>query len=277
MKRLAITLLALAAPLPILAAGIPWSNSFDASIAMAKKIHKPLMVFMKVEWSQWCKQMEGEVFASNSIVNLSKSFVPVRLDGDHEGQSVARRYEVRGYPEVLFLDSNGLVIGRSSGLPSAADLTRDMNLALVNLKTFPGYIARIQKNPKDVEALTSLAKIYACRHDFMSAKAMIERCEKADPENKKGFLGSAYNAVGDGLQNMMRFDEALALFQKSGRLQGKPKEVSYAKLSVVACLVALGRNAEAIKELEAVIASPTTPTQDRKNAQQTLDGLKKKS
>lgn len=255
---------------------IAWSRSLDSSLAAAKRLHKPVLLFMKVEWSAYCTQMRREVFANPEVAKDAKAFVTVMADGDHEGRAIARKYGVTGYPEVLFLDSNGVVIWRASGVLNAADARRAMASALASLKAFPQWFANVQKNPKDVASLAQLTLIYAARKDFSAAKTMLERAEKADPANASGKLGAAWNGLGDSLQNAMAFQEARGLFEKCAKLSKSPQEVAYARASIAACWVAVGQYDEAMKELESLVASPSTPAKERAQAQKTLDRLKKR-
>lgn len=256
---------------------VAWSNSLESSLASAKKLHKPVMLFMKVEWSAYCTQLRREVFANVDVVKDSKAFIPVMADGDHEGRTLARRYNVTGYPEVLFLDSNGVIIWRASGVLNAADTRKAMASALVALKAYPQYLAKLAKNPKDTSSMAQLVLIYAARKDFNAARAMMERAEAADPTNATAKLGAAWNGLGDALQNAMSFNDAREYFEKCAKLSKSPVEVAYARASIAACWVALNHYDEAIKELEEMIASPSTPAKDKAQAQKALDRLKGKS
>lgn len=274
------TVVALAAVFAIAsaqAAEVAWSSSLETSLTQAKKLHKPVMLFMKVEWSSYCTQMRRQVFANTDVVKDSKAFVPVIADGDHEGRTIARRYNVTGYPEVLFLDSNGVIIWRASGVLNAADMRKSMASALVALKSYPQYLAKLAKNPKDTASMSQLVLIYAARKDFNAAWTMLERAEKADPTNATAKLGVAWNGLGDALQNAMLFNDARELFQKCAKLSKSPVEVAYARASIAACWVAVNQYDEAIKELEGMIASPLTPAKDKAQAQKALDRLKGKS
>ncbi len=272
--------LALAALVAISSANageVAWSSSLETSLATAKKLHKPVMLFMKVEWSAYCTQMRREVFANTDVVKEAKAFIPVIADGDHEGRTTARRYNVTGYPEVLFLDSNGVVIWRASGVLSAADTRKAMAAALVALKAYPQYLAKLAKNQKDTASMAQLVLIFAARKDFSAARTMMARAEVADPENRTAKLGVAWNGLGDALQNAMSFNDAREYFEKCAKLSKSPVEVAYARASIAACWVAVNRYDEAMKELEGLIASPTTPAKDKAQAQKALDRLKGKS
>lgn len=272
-------ILALAALVAISSANageVAWSSSLETSLATAKKFHKPVMLFMKVEWSAYCTQMRREVFANTDVVKEAKAFIPVIADGDHEGRTIARRYNVTGYPEVLFLDSNGVVIWRASGVLNAADTRKAMAAALVALKAYPQYLAKLAKNQKDTASMAQLVLIFAARKDFSAARTMMARAEVADPENSTAKLGAAWNGLGDALQNAMSFNDARAYFEKCAKLSKSPVEVAYARASIAACWVAVNRYDEAIKELEGMIATPSTPAKDKALAQKALDRIKGK-
>jgi len=271
--------LALAALVAISSANageVAWSSSLDTSLTQAKKLHKPVMLFMKVEWSSYCTQMRREVFANTDVVKEAKAFIPVIADGDHEGRTIARKYSVTGYPEVLLLDSNGVVIWRASGVLDVADMRKAMASALVALKAYPQYLAKLAKNQKDTASMAQLVLIYAARKDFNAARTMMSRAEAADPENSTAKLGAAWNGLGDALQNAMSFNDAREYFDKCAKLSKSPVEVAYARASIAACWVAVNHYDEAMKELEGLIASPTTPAKDKAQAQKALDRLKGK-
>ena len=41
--------------------------------------------------------------------------VPVRLDGERDGRAEAERLDVRGYPTIVFMASDGREVGRIPG------------------------------------------------------------------------------------------------------------------------------------------------------------------
>jgi thioredoxin-like negative regulator of GroEL len=256
------------------AADIAWSHSLDASLQAAKKSGRLVLVDFYTGWSDQCKRMHRETYADPRVVRKAKEFVTVQLDGEKEGRQLARKYGVRGYPETLYLDAAGKLVGRIPGYRPADQFLDDMMRALRAAKDFPAFAERIKKDKLDVEALAGLARIYAFRGDGSAANSMLERAEKSDPENAQGFLAGAMNAVGDYWQMGIRFDEAIPWFRKAAKLGKAPSQVSYARASLAACLYSIGKNDEAIRELEAVIAMPGAPAKDKEDAKTAIEEIK---
>jgi thioredoxin-related protein len=253
---------------------IQWSRSIDASLKVAKKAGRIVVVDFYTSWSEPCKRMHKESFSDPRVVKKSKEFLMVQLDGEKDGRQAVRKYDIKGYPETLYLDGDGKLVGRIPGFRPPDQMLDDMMRALRASKDFPTFAERIKKDRLDVEAYAGLARIYAFRGDGTAAATMLERAEKSDPENAQGFLAGAMNAVGDFWQMSLQFDQAIPLFRKAARLGKAPSQVSYSKASLAACLYAVGKNAEAIKELESLIAMPDAPAKDKEDAKAAIAEIK---
>jgi len=86
----------------------------------------PQMVYIYATWCHWCTKM-SPIIDEVSAQYGSKLSV-IRVDGD-KNEAAARRYNVHGFPAVVFLDSKGTEVDRISGyvakdrlLPSLAKL-----------------------------------------------------------------------------------------------------------------------------------------------------------
>jgi thioredoxin-like negative regulator of GroEL len=273
MRKLAALLASAAIAASAPSTDIAWSRSLDASLKVAKKTGRLVLADFYASWSEPCKRMHRETYTDAKVVSLSGRFVMLQVDGEKEGRATARKYGVKAYPETLFLDADGKLVGRVPGFRSAEQFQEDMMRASRAANDFPAFVARMKKDKKDVEAMAGLARIYAFRGDGNAASAMLDRAEAADPFNAKGFLASAFNAVGDFWQMSLHFEEAIPLFRKAAKLGKAPSQVSYARASLAACLYSIGQNAEAVKELQAVIAMPNAPAKDKDDARKAIDEI----
>jgi len=255
-------------------AQIAWSRSLETSLRAARKAGHLVLVDFYAYWSEPCKQMHRETYGDPRVVRKSREFEMVQIDGEREGRAEARKYGVHGFPETVYLNAFGTVVGRIPGFRPADQMLEDMTRALRAAKDFPLFSARMRKNPRDVEALAGLARIYAFRSDGEAATAMLVRAEVADPRNSKGFLAGALNAVGDFWQMSLRFKEAIPLFRKAARLAKAPSQISYARQSLAACLYAVGREDDAIAELQAVIAMRDAPLKDKDDARKAIEEIR---
>ncbi|MBQ7252737.1 MAG: leucine-rich repeat protein [Kiritimatiellae bacterium] len=95
-----------------------WTHDFDAAAAAAKKAGKPVFAnFTGSDWCGWCKLLARQVFTQPEWTAWARQNVfPVHVDFPEDKELVpekyrernrelARRYQVRGYPTCLLLDS----------------------------------------------------------------------------------------------------------------------------------------------------------------------------
>jgi len=73
------------------------------------------MIDFYTDWCGWCKRLDRDTFPDKTVIKLLQNFIPLKLNAERAGRSLARRYGVRGYPTILFLDHKGKLIGRIGG------------------------------------------------------------------------------------------------------------------------------------------------------------------
>ena len=88
---------------------------------------KPLFVFVEAEWCGICRQMLQDVFPNEKVAeNLSENYHPVIIDLDSKAQvsfngeemterEFVRKMEVVATPTTIFIDSDGIELGRQLG------------------------------------------------------------------------------------------------------------------------------------------------------------------
>jgi tetratricopeptide (TPR) repeat protein len=209
------------------------------------------------------------------VIPLLGQFVPVKINAEKEGVTAAKKYGVRGYPDLLFLEPSGEVAGRISGYMPPGPFAQRLTEIAERWKAFPAMQARLKADPGDVEAAAKLVATYAARGDEERAVALLTQAEKADQTKAAGHLAKAYNAVADHFQAKHEFDRAIPLFRKAAATGREPYDIAYARLSIAVCYLSQQKPAEAIPELEATVALPNAPQEMKQQAQQMLAELKK--
>ncbi|GIW92351.1 MAG: hypothetical protein KatS3mg110_0392 [Pirellulaceae bacterium] len=95
--------------------GLPFVFGYEKGLAEAKAQQKPAMLFVTTTWCGWCKKLAKESFRDEEIRRLlTDHFVCVIVDGDTEKQAVGQ-LNVRGYPHVIFVDSEGHRVSECRG------------------------------------------------------------------------------------------------------------------------------------------------------------------
>ncbi len=96
-------------------------GSFADALSKAKAENKILLVDCYFEGCMPCKEMETRVFPAPSIGNyLNTNFVTWKTDvfKEEEGNLVAAKYGVTGFPSYIMLDGNGKVVNITIGFTS---------------------------------------------------------------------------------------------------------------------------------------------------------------
>ena len=114
--------------IPSVAQESSWLTDFEAAKATAKKENKTILVdFTGSDWCGWCIKLKEEVFskqefedwAKQNVVLLELDFprkTEIAAELKEQNQMLAKKYGVRGYPTILFLDAEGEVLGKSGYL-----------------------------------------------------------------------------------------------------------------------------------------------------------------
>lgn len=100
------------------------SGGFDEALARARTERRLLLVDIYTDWCGWCKKLDREVFADGRVGAAARDLVAVKVNAEKGGEEIARRYRVRGYPTILFLDGAGNVVERVDGYVDASEMVK---------------------------------------------------------------------------------------------------------------------------------------------------------
>lgn len=113
---------------------VRWVNP-AAAMALARSTGKPILYDFTAEWCEPCHVLDAEVFGDGvSAREINERFIPVRItdrqqeDGRNspEVDALEKRYSVRGFPTVVFVNANGSEVGRMEGYKGREELLRIM-------------------------------------------------------------------------------------------------------------------------------------------------------
>lgn len=99
-------------------------GTFEEALDLAKKENKLIFLDIYATWCGPCKKLKSKTFSNKEVGDFYNDvFVNVALDGENgEGLVLARKYGVRGYPTLLFIDASEKVVGQTSGYHSPSEL-----------------------------------------------------------------------------------------------------------------------------------------------------------
>lgn len=113
-------------------------GTFDEVLAKAKKENKMIFVDCYTTWCGPCKWMAKNVFTNDTAADFyNKNFVNAKIDMEKgEGIEISKKYGIRAYPTLIYLNSDGTQLHRICGSGSVASFVADGQDALSPEKRF---------------------------------------------------------------------------------------------------------------------------------------------
>ncbi|PKQ63903.1 hypothetical protein BZG02_07790 [Labilibaculum filiforme] len=129
MKNIIITFIVLLFCGSVSAQGINFEKcTYEEGLIKANNENKLVFIDCYTEWCGPCKRLAKEVFTQEKIgAFYNTNFVCLKMDMEKgEGIELASFYEVKSYPTLLILNTEGEVLGRMNGR-TAEDLIDQAN------------------------------------------------------------------------------------------------------------------------------------------------------
>ena len=105
MKKLLLVLL-FGAPL-LWGEGIRWEKDYDAAVAKAQQVDKPIFFVFSSHDCKWCRHLEATTFSDSEVIaKLNRDFVNVIAYTD-QGDFVPKALWMPGTPALWFLNPKG--------------------------------------------------------------------------------------------------------------------------------------------------------------------------
>jgi thiol-disulfide isomerase/thioredoxin len=99
-----------------------WGHNLDQALTAAKASGKRVFIDFETTWCGPCKSMDDWIWTDTEVAALlNAGYVGVKLDGDIE-KPLVKRYDVKGYPTMVILDSAGKESRRLVGYRSSKDM-----------------------------------------------------------------------------------------------------------------------------------------------------------
>ena len=122
---LAVSLL----PSSAIAESINWIYTFEEALTEAEEKNSPIMVDFYSDWCGWCTKLDKETYQDEKVIQLSKRFVCLKLKTD-KYPAIAKKYNIRALPTILFTDAEGKVVAGGPGFRNADRLLSEMRSVL---------------------------------------------------------------------------------------------------------------------------------------------------
>ncbi len=126
-------------------------GTWEEAKTFAKEERKLIFVDAYTTWCGPCKKMARDIFPQKSVGDFyNQNFVNVKLDMEKgEGPTFARKYGVRAYPTLLFIDGEGELIHLSKGAKPADKLIQLGEMALRKNNKSEDYAKLYEEGKRD--------------------------------------------------------------------------------------------------------------------------------
>ena len=218
------------------------AGNFSPAKAHAQAAHRLLLVDFFTTWCSTCHDMDGKVYAQQKVQEfLAARFVALRLDAEAgEGEALAKRYHVVGYPTLLVIDPDSdEEIDRLMGFVESSEL-----------------MTRLTEFGHGERTLAALEFEVALRHGLRGDRRAVAELEQVAEHDKKNgaralhTLGKYYYVRGE--KNWSEGEKVLR--DLIARFPGSP-EAKEAPLQIALCQHGRGDDGAAQATLDGYIAA----------------------
>lgn len=110
-------------------------GTWEEALQLAKKENKLIFLDIYATWCGPCKKLKANTFSDAKVGTLyNQNFVNVAFDGEQgDGAMLMRKYQLRSFPSLLFIDGNGKVVAQTGGYHKPNELIALGN-QIINLK-----------------------------------------------------------------------------------------------------------------------------------------------
>ncbi len=203
-------LLAVALGAATATAEVNWKSDWDAGLKEAAARNTIVMADVYTDWCKWCKVLDAQTFQDARVAKKLAELVTVKINAEKgAGVELRKRFNVSGFPTVLFVDAKGEEIDRITGFLKAEPFLARLEQIRKGEGTFGDLKRRSAAAPKDLGLAMALAAKYQERGDRAEALKLYDRVLAADPENKQGYAAAIH--LGQARASLAARDQAGAL------------------------------------------------------------------
>jgi len=95
-------------------ADITWQKDIPAAFELAKKEHKPVMIFVEGEHCRWCKKMKHRTLSETSVEEKLRAFVTVKVFQE-DSAAMSMLPAIKGVPTIFFMNADKTLLDQEAG------------------------------------------------------------------------------------------------------------------------------------------------------------------
>lgn len=137
-----------------------FTGTWSEALSKAKSENKLIFLDAYTVWCAPCKKMERDIFPASEVGNLyNANFINVQKDMEKgEGIELAKQLNIRAYPTLFFINSNGEVVHRVAGYHTISQFMEVGNLVKNNGMTLSMMATEFSNGNRDPDFLKKYTK-----------------------------------------------------------------------------------------------------------------------
>ncbi|HOJ37107.1 MAG TPA: thioredoxin domain-containing protein [Ignavibacteriales bacterium] len=161
-----------------------YHENWEQVLEEAKKENKLIFLDAFAVWCGPCKFMANVVFKNDTVAQFyNANFVNAKFDMEKgEGLELAKKYQVRVYPTLLYLNSDGEVIHRVAGSMEPKDFIKEGELVL-NGKHLKYYQTEFEKGNLDEKFFKEYIEVL--QRAYLDASEVVKKYFSTLSDEKK--------------------------------------------------------------------------------------------
>ena len=209
MKKLLTAFCALFITVTLIAQGIDFEHcSFEEALNKAKTENKLIFMDCYTVWCGPCKALAKHVFPQKEVGDVfNKQFICLKVDMEKgEGVELAKKYDIKAFPTLLFMDVRGTVIHKVIGGTDVAGLIEHAEVAKDPSKQINTLHKRYEDGERDMEFLSMYVK--ALRGAYERDKlAIVGQDFIANTPKDKLLNGDAWKII--SFSNVLQYESEI--------------------------------------------------------------------
>lgn len=188
------------------------TGSFAEVLAKAKSENKNIMIDFFTEWCKWCVELDKVVYTNKEVSDYANYYqINWKIDAEKgEGVELAERYKIKGYPTIVFVDTDGKEIDRIVGFLKPAEFLRTISDFNNGINTYGDLKNRLKINQDNSEANYLMGKKLFDYGETDRSKQYFKKVLNTDSGNISGYADNAamyYSILSDDIESLKNFNE----------------------------------------------------------------------
>lgn len=207
---------------------IKWEKDLATAKKKARDKNLPIMIDIYTDWCSWCEELDKNTYANKEVMEVAKKMISIKLNPEtsEEGEEIAQKYGVQGYPTILFINADGFVLENVGGyvegekfvpyMKNAIEKLSKINVILASKEPSLEKLDLYMESGNEEEAnkifntllskksipaesmpkyLLGFGLIKAQKNDYENANLYFDRIIKEYPQSEEVYMSHYYKAV----------------------------------------------------------------------------------